>query len=70
MEVLLFVPDETIKVTFQIRPTAKDRLRSLKHRLLHEGYRESESSLVERLLSPTFMDALETDVKQSKVARP
>jgi len=58
------MPDETIKVTFQIRPTAKGRLASLKRKLLEEGYRESESSLVERLLSPTFIDALETNVKE------
>jgi hypothetical protein len=58
------VPDETIKVTFQIRPAAKARLASLKRRLLDEGYRESESSLVERLLSPGFIDALEANVKQ------
>ena len=57
--------DETIKVTFQVRPTAKQRLSSLKRRLLEEGYRESESSLVERLLSPKFIEALETQVKQS-----
>lgn len=58
------MPDETIKVTFQIRPTAKGRLASLKRKLLEEGYCESESSLVERLLSPTFIDALETNVKE------
>ncbi|MGA8097390.1 MAG: hypothetical protein WB810_01890 [Candidatus Cybelea sp.] len=57
--------DETIKVTFQVRPTAKQRLSSLKRRLLEEGYRESESSLVERLLSPKFIEDLETQVKQS-----
>lgn len=59
------MPDETIKVTFQIRPMAKVRLASLKQRLLDEGYRESESSLVERLLSPSFIEALEFDVKQA-----
>jgi hypothetical protein len=59
------MPDETVKVTFQVRPTAKERLVSLKHRLLQEGYRESESSLVERLLSPTFIDALEACVKEA-----
>jgi len=58
------MPDETIKVTFQIRPTAKDRLRSLKSKLLDEGYRESESSLVERLLSSRFLESLEDDVKK------
>jgi hypothetical protein len=60
------MPDETIKVTFQVRPTAKERLTSLKRRLLEQGYRESESSLVERLLSPTFIEALETNVKQHR----
>lgn len=60
------MPDETIKVTFQVRPTAKQRLSSLKRRLLEEGFRESESSLVERLLSPTFIEALETNVKQHR----
>jgi hypothetical protein len=59
------MPDETIKVTFQIRPTAKGRLTSLKQKLLEEGYRESESSLVERLLSPNFIDALEVNVKKA-----
>jgi hypothetical protein len=60
------MPDETIKVTFQVRPTAKQRLTSLKRRLVEEGYRESESSLVERLLSPVFIEALEIDVKQNR----
>jgi len=59
------MPGETIKVTFQIRPTAKDRLVSLKRKLLDEGYRESESSLVQRLLSPSFIEALEKTVKQT-----
>jgi hypothetical protein len=63
------MPDETIKVTFQIRPMAKGRLKSLKDRLLHQGYRESESGLIERLLSPDFIDALERDIKQRKIAR-
>jgi hypothetical protein len=58
------MPDETIKVTFQIRPTAKDRLTSLKGKLLSEGYRESESSLVERLLSPRFLESLERVVRE------
>jgi hypothetical protein len=58
------MPDETIKVTFQIRPTAKDRLRSLKWKLLDEGYHESESSLVERLLSSRFLESLEDEVKK------
>lgn len=58
------MPDETIKVTFQIRPTAKSRLTSLKGKLLREGYRESESSLIERLLSPGFIDALEANVRR------
>jgi hypothetical protein len=57
------MPDETIKVTFQIRPTAKGRLTSLKRRLLQEGYRESESSLIERLLAPVFIEALESNVR-------
>jgi hypothetical protein len=59
------MPDETVKVTFQIRPTAKGRLASLKRKLLEDGYRESESSLIERLLSPTFIEQLETDVKRA-----
>ncbi|MFY9664417.1 MAG: hypothetical protein WAL67_12855 [Candidatus Cybelea sp.] len=58
------MPDETIKVTFQVRPTAKQRLSSLKRRLIEEGYRESESSLIERLLSPTFIEALEVNIKR------
>ena len=57
------MPDETIKVTFQLRPTAKERLKLLKERLLQEGFRESESSLIERLLSPWFLQALEVEVK-------
>jgi hypothetical protein len=60
--------DETIKVTFQIRPTAKVRLKSLKDRLLDQGYRESQSGLIERLLSPDFIDALERDIKVRKTA--
>ena len=60
------MPDETIKVTFQVRPTAKLRLTSLKQRLLDEGYRVSESSLLEQLLSPGFIDALEMHVKQNR----
>ena len=59
------MPDETIKVTFSVRPMAKQRLTSLKQRLLEEGYRESESSLIERLLSPGFIEALEHDVKDT-----
>ncbi|HEX3670230.1 MAG TPA: hypothetical protein VHT92_00865 [Candidatus Cybelea sp.] len=59
------MPDETIKVTFQIRPTAKRRLTMLKQKLLDAGFRESESSLVERLLSPGFLDELEVHVKQT-----
>jgi len=59
------MPDETIKVTFQIRPMAKERLKALKARLMESGYRESESSLIERLLSPSFLYALEVDVKES-----
>jgi hypothetical protein len=58
------VSDETIKVTFQIQPMAKERLKTLKIKLLEQGYRESESSLIERLLSPWFIRALETDVKE------
>lgn len=57
------MPDETIKVTFQIRPTAKRRLSMLKQKLLDEGFQESESSLVERLLAPAFLDELEINVK-------
>jgi hypothetical protein len=59
------MPDETVKVTFEIRPTAKSRLATLKHRLRSDGYQESESSLVERLLSPNFILALEDDVKRN-----
>jgi hypothetical protein len=59
------MPDETIKVTFQIRPTAKRRLSMLKQKLLDEGFQESESSLVERLLSPAFLDELEVHVKRA-----
>ena len=59
------MPDETIKVTFQVRPTAKRRLANLKQKLLDAGYRESESSLIERLLSPSFIDALEIDVRKA-----
>jgi hypothetical protein len=59
------MPDETVKVTFEIRPTAKARLATLKNRLRSDGYQESESSLVERLLSPSFILALEDDVKQN-----
>lgn len=64
------MPDETIKVTFQVRPTAKSRLTSLKQRLLQAGYQESESSLVERLLSPGFIDALESDVRRNPKQPP
>jgi hypothetical protein len=60
------MPDETVKVTFQVRPTAKQRLTSLKQRLLQAGIRQSESSLVEQLLSPSFIDALEIQVKQKE----
>lgn len=57
--------DATINVTFQIPPTAKERLTALKARLIECGYWESESSLIERLLSPSFLYALEADVKES-----
>jgi hypothetical protein len=63
------MPDETIKVTFAVRPMAKQRLKSLKLRLLEAGYRESESSLIERLLSPDFIAELEANVKESRCER-
>lgn len=63
------MPDETIKVTFAVRPMAKQRLKSLKLRLLEAGYRESESSLIERLLSPNFIAELEANVKEGPCER-
>lgn len=60
------MPEETIKVTFAVRPMAKERLKLLKRRLLEAGYRESESSLIEQLLSPGFLAALEANVKESR----
>lgn len=63
------MPDETVKVTFAVRPMAKERLKSLKMRLLEAGYRESESSLIERLLSPNFIAELEACVKESPCER-
>lgn len=57
------MPDETIKVTFQITPGAKRRLSALKERLGEAGYRESLSSLVERSFSPQILEALESDVR-------
>jgi hypothetical protein len=59
------MPDETIKVTFAVRPMAKERLKSLKLRLLEAGFHVSESSLIERLLAPGFLAALEANIKES-----
>ena len=63
------MPDEPIKVTFAVRPMAKERLKLLKRRLLEAGYRESESSLIEQLLSPNFLAELETKVKERRCER-
>lgn len=60
------MPEEAVKVTFAVRPTAKERLKSLKLKLLEAGYRESESSLIEQLLAPSFLDALEAHVKERR----
>jgi hypothetical protein len=58
--------EETIKATFMLTPTAKYRLSSLKARLKREGYTETtESSLVEHLLTPTYIQTLEADIRSS-----
>jgi hypothetical protein len=54
----LVVP-EIVKATFSLSATAKYRLASLKARLRRNGIVETESSLVERLLSPESISALE-----------
>ena len=57
--------EETIKVTFTVTPTAKYRLSSLKARLRREGIVESESGLVERLLSASSIATLEAELTRS-----
>jgi hypothetical protein len=57
--------EEKIKATFEVSPTAKYRLASLKARLRRDGITETESSLVERLLSASSLSALEADLKRS-----
>jgi hypothetical protein len=59
------MPEETIKCTFEITPSAKYRLSSLKARLRREGYAVTESSLLERLLAPSSISALETELKRN-----
>ena len=63
------MPDETIKATFLVTPSAKYRLASLKARLRREGIVESESSLVERLLAPASLKALEEQLNLSKAQK-
>ena len=58
------MPDDKIKVTYDMRPMAKARLIALKDRLLAEGHQASTSSLLERLLEPEFIEALEAEVKR------
>lgn len=61
--------EQTIKATFLLTPSAKYRLSSLKARLRREGIVESESSLVERLLSPSSISTLEAELTRSRGQR-
>jgi hypothetical protein len=63
------MPDEMVKATFQIRRTARARLASLKAKLLDEGVDVTESGLMERLLAPDFINALEDDARRYPRAR-
>jgi hypothetical protein len=54
--------EDSVKVTFQVTVTAKYRLASLKARLRREGIVETESSLIERLLSPSSITRLEAEL--------
>jgi hypothetical protein len=61
--------EPTIKVTFLLTPSAKYRVASLKARLRREGIVETESSLVERLLSSPSISALEADLTRGTQQR-
>jgi hypothetical protein len=61
--------EELVKVTFTVTPTAKYRLASLKARLRREGIAESESSLIERLLSPSSIATLEAELTRNSGQR-
>lgn len=63
---LWVMAEELVKVTFTVTPTAKYRLASLKARLRREGTIETESGLVERLLSASSIAALEAELTRSK----
>jgi hypothetical protein len=54
-----------IKATFTISESGKYRLSSLKARLRREGIVETESSLVERLLAPSYIQTLEAELTRS-----
>jgi hypothetical protein len=56
--------EQKIKATFEITATAKYRLAALKARLRRDGSAETESSLVERLLAPSRLSALEAELKR------
>lgn len=55
---------KTVEITVRITAAAKERLKALEVRLGEAGYRESESRLIERLLSPPFLQALELHFKE------
>jgi hypothetical protein len=62
------VTEESIKSTFMLSASAKYRLSSLKARLRRKGVVQTESGLVERLLSPGSLSALEAQL-ESRPAR-
>jgi hypothetical protein len=56
---------ETVKCTFALTLTTKYRLASAKARLRRKGLIVTESGLVEALLSPASISALEEELTRS-----